>query len=409
MKRLRRIKFGRMMGVLAALLLAAQPAHAALVIQVQVLRDGAGLDGLDGAKWIAISPDGQHVYAAGFLDSAIAVFARNAATGRLSFVEAYRDGADGVDGLQGIFSIVVSPDGRHVYASGSSEDAVVVFSRNATTGALAPSQVIRDGASGVDGLDDPNAMAVSPDGRHLYVASFNDHALAVFSRDDATGWLSFAGLEKDGLNGVDGLYGAYAVRVSADDQFVYGAGLLDNSVAVFRRDADSGRLAFVEVEKDGVNGVDGLGGAYGVTLSPDGQHLYVPSLADNAVAVFSRNTRTGRLSFVEALRDGAGGVDGLSMSFDAAITPDGERVYVASYEDNAVTILNRNGSTGRLTLAEIERDGAFGIDGLSQADAVTLSPDGRHLYAAGFGDDAIAVFSVPAATLYLPNMNRNWR
>jgi 6-phosphogluconolactonase (cycloisomerase 2 family) len=166
-------------------------------------------------------------------------------------------------------------------------------------------------------------------------------------------------------------------------------------------------LTFVEVEKNGVDGISGLGGAYGVTLSPDARHLYVPSIADNAVALFRRNTQTGRLSFVEALADGVDGVDGLSIAFDTAIAPDGSRLYVASYGDNAVTVLNREESTGRLTVAEIERDGTSGLDGLALADAVQLSPDGRHLYAAGFGDDAIVVFSVPSVALYLPQVNRH--
>ena len=44
-------------------------------------------------------------------------------------------------------------------------------------------------------------------------------------------------------------------------------------------------LIQVQVQKDGVRGVDGLDGAYGVPASPDGKHIYVPSLVDDAVVV----------------------------------------------------------------------------------------------------------------------------
>ena len=35
-----------------------------------------------------------------------------------------------------------------------------------------------------------------------------------------------------------------------------------------------------------------------------------------------------------------------------------------------------------------------GVDGLSRPRTVTVSPDGKHLYAAGSGDNAVAVFSI---------------
>ena len=58
-------------------------------------------------------------------------------------------------------------------------------------------------------------------------------------------------------------------------------------MAVFSRNSTTGALTFVEVQKDGVGGVDGLNGARSVTVSPDGSHLYAAGLLDHAVAVFS--------------------------------------------------------------------------------------------------------------------------
>ena len=102
---------------------------------------------------LAVSPDGAHLYAAGYGEDAVAVFDRDGATGRLTFVEVYRDGSGGVDGLDGARAVVVSPDGLHVYVAGYMEDAVAVFARNSATGALAFQQVVRDNTGGVDGVD----------------------------------------------------------------------------------------------------------------------------------------------------------------------------------------------------------------------------------------------------------------
>ena len=396
----------RNLGLLPTLLLlVAVPASAVALIQVQVQKDGVrGVDGLDGANSVTVSPDGRHLYATGFYDSAVAVFQRNTTTGRLTFVEAKKDGAGGVDGLSGVFVAAISPDGRHVYVTGSGDDAVALFSRNTTTGALTFVEVKKDGVGGVDGLDGANAVTVGPDGKHVYVAGFDDSAVAVFGRNETTGVLTFVAVKKDGVGSVDGLGGAYAVTVSPDGKHAYVAGLTDDAVAVFSRNATTGVLTFIEVKKDGVGGVDGLDGAYGVPVSPDGKHIYVPSLVDDAVVVFSRNSITGKLTLVEVKKDGVGGVDGLNTAFSVSISPDGRRVYVAGYDDDAVAVFSRNSTTGALMFVEAKKDGVGGVDGLDMAISVTVSPDSLHLYTAGFGDDAVAVFSASISTPYLPLM-----
>jgi 6-phosphogluconolactonase (cycloisomerase 2 family) len=61
----------------------------------------------------------------------------------------------------------------------------------------------------------------------------------------------------------------------------------------------NGELTFVEFVKDSVVGIDGLGRASSVTVSPDGKHIYAAGNIDHAVAVFSRDSATGQLTFVE--------------------------------------------------------------------------------------------------------------
>jgi DNA-binding beta-propeller fold protein YncE len=77
--------------------------------------------------------------------------------------------------------VTVSPDGKHVYVPGFDDDAVAVFSRDATTGALTFVEFKQDGVGGVDGLNGAVFVAVSPDGKCVYVTGFNDNAVAVFS------------------------------------------------------------------------------------------------------------------------------------------------------------------------------------------------------------------------------------
>ncbi len=174
--------------------------------------------------------------------------------------------------------------------------------------------IVRDGVGGVEGLGGPIAMALSPDGAHAYVAGAPDSTLTVLQRDPRTGTLSFVGKKVNGVGGVIGLggpAGPRAVDVSPDGRHVYAAGAADGGVAVFARDAGTGTLTFVEAERDGIGGVEGLGGAWSVTTSPDGRHLYVASYADQAVAAFARDANTGRLAFIEAQVNGIAGITGL--------------------------------------------------------------------------------------------------
>src|SRR5207237_831694 len=62
--------------------------------------------------------------------------------------------------------------------------------------------------------------------------------------------------------------------------------------------------------------------------------------------------------------------------------------------DNALAVFERDPATGTLTYVERMRDGIAGIDGLRSAQAVAVSPDGGTVYAAGSADKAVTVFRV---------------
>jgi hypothetical protein len=79
-----------------------------------------------------------------------------------------------------------------------------------------------------------------------------------------------------------------------------------------------------------------------VATSADGRYVYVPGNGD-ALAVFRRDFIAGRLIFVGALvdhgtDDGGQRVDGLKAAADAAVSPDGRHVYTAAYGDGALSV-----------------------------------------------------------------------
>ena len=368
------------------------------LIESQV--DGAaGVDGLDGAEGVAVSADGKHVYATGESEDAVAVFTRNATTGQLTFVEVHFDGASGVDGLDGAREVIVSRDGQHVYVGGNIDDAVAVFDRDTTTGQLTFVEFVQDGVGGVDvgALNAVFDLAESPDGRHIYVASSAGAAVAVFSRDATTGQLTFVEALFDGVD-VTNLNQAQGVVVSGDGAHVYVTGRLDDTVNVFDRDPTTGQLTLAQEVTDGSGGVDGINGVRSVTLSPDGKNLYTAAFDGDEVAVFTRDDNPasgtyGELAYVENFVDGSGGVDGLDFAADVKVSADGANVYVVGQNDNALAVFSRNPATGQLTFVEALMDGAAGGDSLEAPRRLALSGDGRHVYVSAHTDDALTLFS----------------
>lgn len=349
------------------------------------------ITGLTGVRSVVASPDGKFIYGAGLADDAIEIFSRNLSTGLLTETTAVS--SPNTLGLDGVSGLAISPDGRHLYSAATVDDTVVSFSRNLTTGALTFVASYPDNIGAVTGLNGVSDLLLSPDGRSVYAVTPTDDALTVFARTASTGALTFVASYPDGVGTVDGLDGASALAMSADGRFVYVAAATESAVSVFSRTLSTGALTFVQVHKDNIASVDGLQGAIDVTVSSDGRNVYVAGFAEDKLAVFTRNPLTGALTYLEVHTDGAGGVDGLDGVSSVKVTPDGRFVVAAGAVDTALALFARNPSTGALTYLEnvVDNDGA--IDGFDGVSDLFVTEDGRNTYAAGTGDNALAAFT----------------
>ncbi len=353
----------------------------------------AGVVGLKGVLALALSPDGANLYTASDVSSALAVFARNGATGALSFVERQLDNTGGVDGLDHVRALAVSPDGLNLYAAGEQDDALAVFQRDPATGGLIFVEVQRNGVGGVSGLDGVDGVIVSADGANVYAASGNDNGVAIFERDPSTGVLTFDGVQRNGSGGVSGLGGAEGLAMSPDDLSLYVASPGDNSVAVFQRDPLSGSLTFLERHQHSATVADGLDGVRSIVVSPDGQSVYAAGKLDDAVALFSRDGGSGALTFIERKRDQVDGIDGLDGVEALALSPDGQYLYAAASRESSVAVFLRDSATGTLTFVELQRDGVGTIETLKGANSLVLGPDGTYVYVGAAGANAVTAFS----------------
>lgn len=360
----------------------------------QVVLDGLDAEGLAGPRMVRLSPDGRHLYVASEFDHALAVFERDPKTGRVSFVEAEVDGVDGVEGLFGLGGVEVSPDGRHVYACAGFGSSVAAFERDPATGELTFVEAEFEGVDGVSGIFVAVWVQVSPDGEFVYVAGAASDAVAIFRRDKLTGELDFVGNAVDGVGGAEGLDAAFPIAMSPEGEHLYTGGIVDDAVGVYRRDRETGLLTLQQLLVDGVGGVEGLDGPRDVQVSPDGQNVYVGSLVSDSVAVFDRDPASGELTFLEAHFNGQNGIQSLDQAVSIAVTPDGSRVFVASFLGEAVVAFDRSRADGRLTFTGEVVDGTGSVQGLGGLISLTTSRDGGQLYGVGFSDDSLVTFDV---------------
>ncbi len=372
---------------LSSFMLLSLPASAQTLSFIEAVEDGVdGVEGIGGPRYTLVSPDGRHVYVAGEDDSSVAVFRRNWFSGELEFVQAVFDGVDGVEGLGGANALAITPNGRYLYVGAAFGSAVAAFRRN-HDGTLEFIEAEFDGEGPVTGLASTVWVSVSRDGRNVYASGFSANSIVVFRRNP-DGSLDYLETHTEGVDGVTGLAGAFGHAVTG--RHVYVTGLIGSSVAIFERNRADGTLEFVSSITDGVDGVDGIGGARSAALSRNGKHLYVSGLFDSAVGVFRRDRRSGELSFIEAEFEGVDGVSGIAFASSAVLTALDSKLVVSGFGSAGVAIFDRNRHTGELTFD----DSLIGEPSLGGVLYTGASLLGRHLYAAGFNADSVAVIGV---------------
>ncbi|MEZ5062251.1 MAG: hypothetical protein R2700_12195 [Solirubrobacterales bacterium] len=284
-------------------------------------------------------------------------------------------------------------------------------------------KTIADGCTAIpkNGIDGPVDMAVSPNGRSVYVLADGSSSISRFNRA-ANGSLTFASCIADSTAGgcVDDVQSLLlepnGIAVSPDGKSVYTVaegqfGLDDRVVAHFAADSD-GDLHFADCQSDlGQLGgctnrePDVLSGVSDVAVSPNGRSVYATTSL-GIVTHFAANA-TGALSYLGCVgndsSDGCVDQPGtpLSGATGIAVSEDGSDVYVAARARDGIAHFKAD-ALGTLTLADCINDAGDAncanppgtpLDG---ANAVALSPDGKSLYVASANADSVSHLSIGA-------------
>jgi DNA-binding beta-propeller fold protein YncE len=384
--------------------------------------------GLESARAVAVSGDGRNLYVGG--GTSIAIFLRDAKTGALTQLagplgcvsSSTGTGCGHAVGLSGVSQMALSPDGTHLYAVSSIAGSVTGFARDVKTGAITQlhgaAGCVRPGGEGGcasgTGLAGATALAISPDGRSLYVAGHDANAVASFSIDPIGGALLQLGGKAACVRGGDdpgacldgrALLGADALTVSPDGATVYVAARDVDAVAVLQREPATGALS----QQAGPTGCIRLSGGLGCTtaralaqpsalaLAAGGRDLYVASASGNAVSLLQRDATTGLLvqpagaagCVAQGIADCAGAPQ-LTGPAALALGSDDSSLTVATAGNGTILTLHRDPATGVLAaipapsgcIAATAAGGCPALAVLGPATSLAIAPTGDVLYAA---------------------------
>jgi 6-phosphogluconolactonase (cycloisomerase 2 family) len=140
----------------------------------------------DGPRHLRFHPNGRWVYSIQEESSTIALFDYDPASGRLSMRQTISTLPPGFAGSSFSSEIVLSTDGRYVYAGNRLHDSIGILSVGAD-GTL--TYVGEEWTRG----DYPRSFTVEPAGRFLYCCNQRGDNITVFRVDAASGGLAFTG------------------------------------------------------------------------------------------------------------------------------------------------------------------------------------------------------------------------
>jgi len=284
-------------------------------------------------------------------------------------------------------SLAIAPDGKHIYFLDSSIVSVIDASNDTVVATIPLDVSIVD--TGVSLNENSSAIAVTPDGKHVYVttglcSSISFDCIRPESVYFAI-WVIDAVTNKVVASPGKGI--ADAITFTPDAQHTYIANFDPYTelpqVLVF----DQGNIGF---DTGKVISLPGNGTVYAIAMTPDGRHAYLPYDRFNdgtdslQVAVIDTVANT----VVQTVFLGTPPIGSNPTLTGAVVTPDGKYLYVTNQVANSVAIIDTSSNAIVKTVSV-----GTGPAGLA------VTPDGANIYVANEGSDCVSVINTASNTV----------
>ncbi len=287
--------------------------------------------------------------------------------------------------------LAIHPDGKHVYAVSESWQAneksiLSAFSIDAS-GKLA---LLNEQPSGGKA---PCHVAVDPSGKVALVANYGAGTVASLPIDadgklgPAATVIQHAGKGPNAKR-QEGPH-AHSINPDAAGKFAFAADLGVDRIFVYQLDPDEATLTPNDPPATAV--APGAGPRH-FTFHPNGRSAYVINELDNTVTAFSYDAKSGRLTQIQTLSTLPEEFKGQNTTAEVKVHPSGTFLYGSNRGHDSLAMYRINRDTGRLALIGHQSTGG------KEPRNFNIDPTGRFLIAANQSSDNMLVFKIDLGT-----------
>ncbi|MCH8502366.1 MAG: InlB B-repeat-containing protein [Aliidiomarina sp.] len=380
----------------------ASPNESGLIQQGTAFELGDDLNTFREATQMRESPDGRFVYVLQLSSSQLLVFERDATTGALS----YRSRTD-LSYLDFANEMLMLAEGRLIAFPGYSFNRIDFYFRDEETGAL----TFAETKPLVSALN--WGATKSPDERFFYFTRPFSTGISVYEFQEnplSFTWVSDHSGPDIGLPGFLNAPRNFT-HVSADGLRFLIAGRNTQSISVYDIDAVTGQLSNREdYATPDVNPIS-------IMFSPDERHLYIGSdgsgTGESSLHIYDVDSVTGTLNNFRTVNVADVNLRAINSLTQ---TPDGKFVFVGSAltsADAGVVWFERDPTTGDLTFKLDIKNGVDDISGVAPIWSLMASADNKNWYAASgngniSGLSRFFTFQLGSIVLDLPESHLNF-
>eukprot|EP00947_MAST-08B_sp_MAST-8B-sp1_P002173 g2173.t1 len=309
-----------------------------MLLVVRGDQDAAGAEVLRPSGGIALSPDGKRLF---FADVSCKIRVVNLADGAVSTLagSGIRQSEDGV-GLGASFAeakgLALSPDGKQLFVAdwgGNKIRVVNVADGTVTTLAGSGEGKSEDGVSTAASFSRPIGLALSSDGDQLFVADFSGRKIRVVNVADGTVSTLAGSGEYESEVAAASFIGPHALALSPDSKQLFVADFGNHTIRVVNVAdgtvttlAGSGKRG----SEDGVGATASFSLPTGLATSPDGKQLFVAEedkIRAVNIADASVTTLAGSSQW-GCNKDAVGAAATFNKPACLVVSPDGSRLFV---------------------------------------------------------------------------------
>jgi 6-phosphogluconolactonase (cycloisomerase 2 family) len=320
---------------------------------------------------ITVAPDGSFIFVSSGAIDGFSVLSRNVVNGSLDFILSVDNSTSGVGndgGGGGIRGLAISPSGEHLYAAYSERDSIALFDWNQvnkTIGFVAefgtPEGIIPPA------LVEPHQLIMSPDGATLYATCPASDAVVYFRRNVESGFLTYLyhAAESDGLSG------AMALSISPSGDAVYVIGENDSNVAWLSREEAGALLGTLTWQ-----GASALGVLKPTSIASSGDLVFVSGMGlEEPFLAFTRGLVWGKLRPWTTLAPNDTSIPTPFQSSSMVASADGYNVYLVGQGALGGSLISFVVDMDGIVVAQNLEDGDF-VRPLPPPKASTIVRDG---------------------------------